>query len=110
MKKYQLGEFEEIVILTVGVLHNDAYGVMIKKEIERRLSRKVSVGALQSALRRMEQKGYLTSHEGEGTQERAGRPKRYFKITAYGRKAMEYTKSTRDELWKDIPTLKHSGA
>ena len=105
MKKYQLGEFEEVVMLTVGILYNEAYGVSIKKEIESRLSRKVSVGALQSALKRLEDKGYLKSHEGEGTEARAGRPKRYFTITAYGKKAMEYTKSTRDELWKAIPKV-----
>ena len=102
MKKYQLGEFEEVVMLTVGILYNEAYGVSIKKEIETRLDRSVSVGALQTALRRLEQKGYLKSNEGEATQERAGRPKRYFTITAYGKKAVEYTKSTRDELWKAI--------
>lgn len=105
MKKYQLGEFEEIVMLTVGILYKDAYGVSIKKEIESRLKRKVSVGALQSALRRLEQKGYLKSHEGEVTQERAGRPKRYFTITAYGKKAVEHTKDTRDELWRAIPKV-----
>src|SRR5215216_236100 len=105
MKKFQLGEFEEVVMLTVGVLYNEAYGVSIKKEIETRLSRNVSVGALQSALNRLEQKGYLKSGEGEATQERAGRPKRYFHITAYGKKAMEYTKSTRDELWAAIPKV-----
>lgn len=105
MKKYQLGEFEEIVMLTVGILYKDAYGVSIKKEIESRLKRKVSVGALQSALRRLEQKGYLKSHEGEVTQERAGRPKRYFTITAYGKKAVEHTKATRDELWRAIPKV-----
>lgn len=105
MKKYPLGEFEEIVMLTVGILYKEAYGVSIKKEIETRLSRKVSVGALQAALRRLEQKGYLKSHEGESTQERAGRPKRYFTITAYGRKAMEYTKNTRDALWRAIPKV-----
>ena len=60
MGKYQLGEFEEIVMLTVGVLYGDAYGVTIKKDIETRLVRKVSVGALQSALKRLEQKGYLS--------------------------------------------------
>ncbi len=65
MKKYQLGEFEEVVLLTVGVLYNEAYGVAIKKEIESRLKRSVSVGALQSALRRMEDKGYLNAREGE---------------------------------------------
>ena len=105
MKKYQLGEFEEIVMLTVGVLYKNAYGVSIKKEIEERLKRKVSVGALQSALRRLEDKGYLKSFEGEATEERAGRPKKYFQITAYGKKAMEYTKSTRDELWNAIPKV-----
>ncbi|HKZ38192.1 MAG TPA: helix-turn-helix transcriptional regulator, partial [Chryseolinea sp.] len=88
MKKFQLGEFEEIVMLTVGILYEEAYGVSIKKEIETRLSRKVSVGALQTALMRLENKGYLNSREGESTQERAGRPKRYFTITAYGKKAL----------------------
>lgn len=105
MKKYQLGEFEEIVMLTVGILHNDAYGISIKKEIESRLSRNVSVGALQTALKRLEDKGYLKSHDGEATQERAGRPKRYYTITAYGKKALEYTRSTRDDLWKAIPNV-----
>ena len=105
MKKYQLGEFEEIVMLTVGVLYKDAYGVSIKKEIESRLNRNVSVGALQTALKRLEDKGYLKSFDGEATEERAGRPKKYFQITAYGKKAMEYTKSTRDELWSAIPKV-----
>jgi PadR family transcriptional regulator PadR len=105
MKKFQLGEFEEIVMLTVGILNEDAYGVSIKKEIETRLARKVSVGALQTALKRLEEKGYLKSREGEATQERAGRPKRYFSITAYGKKAMEYTRTTRNELWKAIPKV-----
>lgn len=105
MKKYQLGEFEEVVMLTVGILYKEAYGVSIKKEIETRLSRKVSVGALQSALKRLEHKGYLKSYEGEATPERAGRPKRYFTITAYGRKAVEYTRTTREELWRAIPKM-----
>jgi DNA-binding PadR family transcriptional regulator len=86
-------------------LYKNAYGVSIKKEIESRLSRKVSVGALQSALKRLEDKGYLKSFEGESTEERAGRPKKYFQITAFGKKAMEYTKNTRDELWSAIPKV-----
>lgn len=105
MKKYQLGEFEEVVMLTVGVLYDNAYGVSIKKEIETRLSRKVSVGALQTALKRLEDKGYLKSYEGEATEERAGRPKKYFQITAYGKRALEYTRETREELWKAIPKI-----
>jgi PadR family transcriptional regulator, regulatory protein PadR len=54
---------------------------------------------------RLEAKGYLTSREGEATEERGGRRKKFFTITAYGRKALEYAKSTRDELWKAIPKV-----
>ena len=103
MKNYQLGEFEEIVMLTVGILNNVAYSVAIKDEIESRLARTVSMGALHTALRRLEEKGYLKSFAGEATDERAGRPKRYFEITALGKKAVQYAKSTRDQLWKAIP-------
>jgi len=103
MKKYRLGEFEEIVILTIGILFKNAYGVSIKKEIETRLARGVSMGALHTALIRLESKGYIKSHEGETSEERAGRPKKYFQITALGKKAMEHTRDTRNELWKAIP-------
>jgi DNA-binding PadR family transcriptional regulator len=105
MKKFQLGEFEEIVILTVGILYKNAYGVSIKKEIEDRLTRNVSVGALQTALKRLENKGYIKSFDGESTEERAGRPRRYFQITALGKKAIEYTRSTRENLYHAIPKI-----
>lgn len=105
MKKYPLGEFEEIVLLTVGVLYDEAYGVVIKDEIEKRLKRKVSVGALQAALRRMEKKGYLTSRFGESSNQRGGKRKRYFTITAYGKKALEYARDIRMGLWGDIPNI-----
>ena len=103
MKNYTLGEFEEVVMLTVGVLYNNAYGVSIKKDIEERLNRSVSVGALQTALKRLEDKGYLNSREGEATEERAGRPKKYFQITALGKRAIEHSRQQREQLWKSIP-------
>jgi len=105
MKKYQLGEFEEIVILTIAVLHKEAYGVAIKNEIETRLSRNVSMGAMHTALVRLEEKGYIKSFNGESTEDRMGRPRRYFQITALGKKAMEYSKDTRNELWRSIPKV-----
>jgi Transcriptional regulator PadR-like family. len=105
MKKIQLGEFEEVVLLTVGVLHGNAYGVTIKEEIEQRLDRDVTVGALQVTLRRLESKGFLKSKQGESTDIRRGRPKLFFEITAYGKKALDYTKETRDELWDALPKL-----
>lgn len=103
MKKFQLGEFEEVVMLTVGVLYDEAYGVAIKQEIRDRLNRKVSVGAMQSALRRLEKKGYLSSRQGETSGKRGGRPKLYFRITALGQRALEYTRETRNNLWDAIP-------
>jgi PadR family transcriptional regulator PadR len=103
VKKYQLGEFEELVILTIGILNNEAYGVSIQHEMESRLARTISMGAIHAALTRMEDKGYLRSFSGESSEERAGRPKRFFEITALGKKAMLHSKSTRDEFWNAIP-------
>ncbi|MEO1448791.1 MAG: PadR family transcriptional regulator [Bacteroidota bacterium] len=103
MNSKKLGEFEELVLLTVGILHGDAYGVSIKDEIERRLDRSVSVGALQTTLRRMEKKGLLSSAQGAGTPSRGGRPKLYFTITAEGKRALAYTRETREMLWQALP-------
>jgi PadR family transcriptional regulator, regulatory protein PadR len=105
MKKYQLGEFEEIVILTIAVLHKNAYGVAIKKDIEERLKRSVSMGAMHTALVRLEDKAYIKSYDGESTAERMGRPKKYFQITALGKRAIEYSRDTRNELWRAIPKV-----
>lgn len=105
MKKYHLGEFEEIVLLTIAILHKDAYGVSIKEEIESRLDRDVSMGALHAALVRLENKSYIKSFDGEITEERAGRPRRYFQITALGKKAAEHSRNTREGLWKAIPKI-----
>lgn len=101
--KYRISEFEEIVLLTVGILNDDAYGVSIREEIKNRLNRKASVGALQSTLRRMEKKGYLVSEQGESTSKRGGRPKLYFRLTATGHSALDYSRETRNNLWNAIP-------
>jgi DNA-binding PadR family transcriptional regulator len=103
MKKYHLGEFEELVVLAIGILHNKAYSVTIKDEIEQRTTRTVSLGALHTALKRMEDKGYLRSFPGESNDERGGRPKRYFEITALGKKAVQHSRDTRAEFWNAVP-------
>ncbi|MFC4870531.1 PadR family transcriptional regulator [Negadavirga shengliensis] len=105
MGKYQLGEFEELVLLTVAVLHGEAYGVAIVEEMERRLNRKVSIGSLQTVLRRLEKKGFLSSAFGEATQVRGGKRKRFFTVTQDGKKAMEEVKEQRMELWNAIPGI-----
>jgi len=103
MKKSQLGEFEEIVLLTIAVLNDDAYGIAIKKEIEERTERKVSIGALQTAFKRMEDKGFITSRLGEPTQKRGGKRKRYYAITAQGVNTLDNIRDVRARLWQAIP-------
>jgi DNA-binding PadR family transcriptional regulator len=105
MGRHQLGEFEEIVMLTVGILFKEAYGVAILDEIERRLDRKVSIGALQTVLRRLEDKGYLTSEFGEATNIRGGKRKRYFFLTTLGSRVLRENQDQRAEMFKAIPHL-----
>ena len=104
MKKTKLGEFEELVLLTVATLQQDAYGVEIKRELERRLNEKLSVGSIQSALKRMEQKGFLTSEFGEATQKRGGKRKRIYTATPYAHRILAEMKDIRTRLWEAIPT------
>ncbi|MFZ6010372.1 MAG: PadR family transcriptional regulator [Bacteroidota bacterium] len=104
MKVY-LGEFEELVLLTIAVLGKEAYGVLIQKNIEERSNRTISIGALHSTITRLEEKGLLSSWVGGATKERGGRSKRYYEITQAGKKAVAETKSLRDELW-DLSKIK----
>ena len=99
MKNY-IGEFEELVLLTVASLAADAYGVTIKEDIEKRCDRSISIGALHSTITRLEEKGYLKSWLGEPTQERGGRRKRYFEVTHQGKIELHSIKALRDDLWK----------
>lgn len=105
MGKHHLGEFEEIVMLTVAILHGEAYGVAIIEEMETRLSRSVSIGALQTVLKRLEEKGYLESQMGEATKMRGGKRKRYFKVTNLGKEVIKQSKDQRLGLWDAIPDL-----
>lgn len=105
MGKYSIGEFEEVVMLTVAILFEDAYGITIKEEIEKRLNRKVSVGAMRTALNRLEKKGLLRSEFGEATAIRGGKRKRYFRVTHLGKTALEQVMETRKQLWEAIPPM-----
>jgi PadR family transcriptional regulator, regulatory protein PadR len=98
MKAY-LGEFEELVLLTIVSLGEEAYGVSIQQDIEARCKRSISIGSLHSTITRLEEKGLLKSWLGGATQERGGRSKRYYEITPAGKKAVSESKSLRDELW-----------
>lgn len=105
MKKTKLGEFEELVLLTVAALQQEAYGVEIKRELEVRLKERLSVGSIQSALKRMEEKGFLTSEFGEATLKRGGKRKRIYTTTSYAHKVLSEMKEIRSGLWNSIPTV-----
>ena len=105
MSKYRLGEFEEVVLLTVAILYGEAYGIAILNEMENRLKREVSIGSLRTVLSRLERKGYVSSELGEATAMRGGKRKRYFKVTKYGQKALQETKDQRQQLWDAIPKI-----
>lgn len=103
MSQYHLGEFEEIVLLTVAILDGEAYGVSIIEEIESRLGREVSLGAIQTVLKRLEGKKLVQSAFGEATKVRGGKRKRYYQITADGQQTIRNTKEQRLSLWNAIP-------
>jgi len=105
MKKTKLGEFEELVLLTVAALQEEAYGVEIKRDLEQRLKERLSVGSIQSALKRMEQKGFLHSTLGEATQKRGGKRKRIYTVTLQGRGVLHEMRDIRAGLWNAIPQL-----
>ncbi len=105
MRKTKLGEFEEFVLLTVASLQRDAYGVEIKRTLEQSMKTKLSVGSIQSALKRMEEKGFLTSEFGEASQIRGGKRKRIYSTTSYAYRVLSEMKESRAGLWKSIPAL-----
>jgi DNA-binding PadR family transcriptional regulator len=103
MKETRLGEFEEVILLLVGILGEDAYSFRIAEEFEDQTKRSVSIGAAHSTLTRLEEKGFLKSEMGQSTAERGGRRKRIYTITANGRQVLEQAKDFRTSLWQQFP-------
>ncbi len=103
MKKSRLGEFQELILMTVIVLQDEAYGNEIQRDLESRLSERLSMGAIQTALKRMEEKGFLTSHWGEATQKRGGKRKRIYAATNYAHQVLQEMKDIRSQLWEAMP-------
>lgn len=103
MKGTNLGEFEELVLLTIAALVNDAYSVGICDELEKHTKRSVKLGVVHAVLNRLERKGLVKSRLGEATSVRGGKRKRYYTVTNGGRAALLKAKEVRDNLWSIIP-------
>lgn len=106
MAKEFLGDFEELILTSVAVLQESAYGAAINIEIEQWLGRNVTLSAVHVTLYRLEDKGYVKSKVGGATNERGGRRKRIYSITSAGISILRAMKDTRVELWKMVPQLK----
>lgn len=105
MKGTYLGELEELALLMVGVLYPEAYGVAVMDEIQKQAGRRLNISAVHAVLKRLEDKGMVTSSMGSPSQERGGRRKRLFTLTAAGRKALEEAHAMRSALFNQIPKI-----
>jgi len=105
MKGTNLGEFEELVLLTIATLVNDAYSVAICDELEKNTGRSAKLGVVHAVLNRLEEKGFVKSKLGEATSTRGGKRKRYYAVTNAGKAALLKTKEVRDNLWSLIPGM-----
>ena len=109
-KRDQLGSFELMVMFVLIRLGENAYGVPICEELEKRTGRDVAVGSVYAALERLEDKGFVTSELGEPTPERGGRAKKYFHVTARGLKEVKETQRSLVKLWQGLPELQKGKA
>ncbi len=97
-----LGEFEQSVLLAIVHLDDDAYGVTVRREIESRTGRSIAVGALYTALDRLERKGFVSSTMSAPTAERGGRSKRHFKVKSAGAKALRQSRDVMTRMWAGL--------
>jgi DNA-binding PadR family transcriptional regulator len=105
MKGTHLGEFEELVLLSVGILYDDSYGLALVDELEKQTGRTVLISSVHKALVRLEKKGYLKSRMGGATTERGGREKRLYTLTQSGVKVLNESRELRNSMWKSVPGI-----
>lgn len=105
MSRYTLGELEELLLLLVSALEEEAYGVNIRKEMARQSGRNLTLSTIHITLHRLEGKGFLKSKMGEASPVRGGKRKRIFRITAYGLRMLAETRELREKLWTAMPQV-----
>ena len=105
-----LGSFELMVLLAILRLDEDAYGVPITRELEAETGHEVAVASVYAALRRLEEKGLVTSWFGDPTPERGGRAKKFFKATGKGVREARSTQRALTRLWRKVPQVEGGNA
>lgn len=101
-----LTDFELMILLAVLRGGDEAYAIQVAREIESTAGRQVQLGAVYTALNRLEAQRLVASRTGEPTAERGGRAKRYFRVTSRGMDAVRSTQQALVALWQGIPQLK----
>ena len=101
-KKDYLGQFEEILLLAVIRLGEQAYGARVRQTVEEAMEKSVAIGAVYTTLDRLERKGYVSSWQGDATPERGGRAKRYFRVEGAGERALKDTREARERLIAEL--------
>ncbi|MFC5408510.1 PadR family transcriptional regulator [Larkinella bovis] len=110
MKGTNLGEFEELVLLTIAALVSDAYSVAICDELTNYTGRAAKLGVVHAVLNRLEEKGLVKSRMGEATNARGGKRKRYYEVTQAGKVALTRAREVREALWRTIPGFNLEGS
>ncbi len=105
MAQHSLGEFEELVLLMVAALHDEAYGVSILSGLEKELGKSLNISAVHVALKRMEDKDFVKSRFGGITEDRGGRRKKYYVITALGKRVLDEQFALRSTIYNRIPKI-----
>lgn len=105
MQSFKLGNFEELVLLLVGVLHQNAYSLAIVAEYEKQTGKRINISAIHTVLYRLQEKGFLESRLGETGDYRGGKRKRLFYLTPYALKTLDEMAELRRHLRNQIPVL-----
>lgn len=103
MEKEHIGELEELILLLIVMLKEDAYGFAIRKALKEQANRTVTIGAVHGTVNRLEKKGFIESNMTGATEVRGGRRKRVFSVTASGKKALQRSRDIKVNLWMQIP-------
>ncbi|MEQ9303731.1 MAG: helix-turn-helix transcriptional regulator [Marinoscillum sp.] len=105
MKGTNIGELEELILLVVANLFDDAYGIAVKRQVEEKCNRTITISTVHNVLQRLQEKNYLESRYSDPTPERGGKRKLLFRVTKSGQAVLENSRSLRESLWSTIPKL-----
>ncbi len=106
MNNDRLGNLEEMILMMVILVHEEAYGITVRKAYQKHYEQEISLSAIHTVLRRLEKKGFTKSVLGGESQERGGRRKRLYQVTPYGYKKLTEMQEQRSKIWSIIPKLK----